>query len=192
MIQIRSNCFETNSSSSHSLVIKPGCDYYTPEEVFEELRWCCEEDPNNSGKYIYTPCIYSDEACYHRYPFKVLTTFRDKLFYLYAHAPFREYPPKGKRIYPRYQVEYYKVTNYIKKHLPWLSRVEWNRFYDKPSSEAHGFTGALKMAGLDWYNYLFNKNIVVICDGDEYNVWSDLKKANLVRLQKGTKEYTYD
>ena len=33
-----------------------------------------------------------------------------------------------------------------------------------PSSEAHEFTGALKKAGISWYEYLFNKNIIVICD----------------------------
>ena len=48
MIQIRSNCFETNSSSSHSLIIKPGFDYYTPEEVLEQFKWMfheCKDEP---------------------------------------------------------------------------------------------------------------------------------------------------
>lgn len=191
MIQIRRNVFETNSSSSHSLVIKPGFDFYTPEEVYKELQWSCEPDINNPGKYIYAPHIYSDDASYNRCPFKVLTTFKQKLLYLYAHAPCRKYPPKGNTTYTRYQPEYYKITNYIKKCLPWLSGVSWEYCHEKPSSEAYEFNSAMKKAGLDWYQFLFNKNIIVICDGDEYDVWDDLKKANLVKLSKATKEYIY-
>lgn len=192
MIQIRNNCFETNSSSSHSLVIKAGFDYYTPEEVYEELQYMCKEVEDKPGKYIIEPWGHEFEDGYHRYPFQILNTFRKKLWYLYAHAPCRKYPPKGDRTWTRYQPEYYKVTNYIKKYLPWLEGISWKRCGDKPSSEAHSFTGALKRAGIDWYEYLFDKSIIVICDGDEYNVWGDLKKENLVRLPKGTKEYTYD
>ena len=192
MIQIRNNCFETNSSSSHSLVIKAGFDYYTPEEVYKEFQYMCKEIEDKPGKYIIEPWGYEFEDGYNRYPFQILDTFRKKLWYLYAHAPCRKYPPKGDRTYNRWQPEYYKVTNYIKKYLPWLEGISWKWCDDKPHSEACGFTGALKKAGLDWYEYLFNKSIIVICDGDEYNVWGDLKKANLVRLPKGTEEYKYD
>lgn len=192
MINIRNNIFETNSSSSHSLVIKPGCDYYTPEEVFEEFRWLCKEVEGKTGKYIIEPWGYEFEEGYNRYPFQVLDDFRNKLWYLYAHAPVRRYPPDDKHSYGRWTTEYYKVTNYLKKYLPWLEGISWKKCDCKPHSEAHGFTGSLKESGIDWYEYLFNKNIIVICDGDEYNVWRDLKKANLVRPPKGTKEYTYD
>ena len=194
MIQIRNNCFETNSSSSHSLVVKTGSDYYTAEEVYEDVQYICKQVENKSGKYVLEPRGYEFDDGFNRYPFQVLDTFRKKLWYLYAHAPCRVYPPKGKRSYSRYQPEYYKVTNYVKKYLPWLEGVSWKWVdrYSKPSSEAHGFTSALKKAGIDWYEYLFNKNIIVICDGDEYDVWGSLKKANLVKLPKGTKEYKYD
>lgn len=193
MIQIRNNCFETNSSSSHSLVIKAGSDYYTPEEVYEEFQYMCEEVEDKSGKYIIEPLGHEFDQGFNRHPFQILDTFRKKLWYLYAHAPVRKIPPKGRREWARYQPEYYKVTNYLKKYLPWFEGVSWKYCgkWDKPYSEACGFTGALKKAGLDWYTYLFDKNVIVICDGDEYNVWSDLKKANLVRLPKGTKEYKY-
>ena len=193
MIQVRRNVFETNSSSSHSLVIKPGCDYYTPEEVFEELQWICEEVEGKPGKYILCPHSYEYDEGFNRAPFQVLDTFRTKLWYLYAHAPCRKIPPKGNRNWTRYQPEYYKVTNYIKKYLPWLEGLNWPSYdREKPHSEAYGFSGAMKKAGLDWYNYLFNKNIIVICDGDEYRVWERLKKTGLVKYQKATQEYTYD
>ena len=194
MIQIRQNCFETNSSSSHSLVIKAGFDYYSSDVVYQEFKYMCEEVADKPGKYILKPWGHEFEDGYNRWPFQILDTFRKKLWYLYAHAPVREIPPKGRREWTRYQPEYYKVTNYLKKHLPWLEGVSWKYCgkWDKPHSEAYGFDGARAKAGLDWYNFLFDKDVVVICDGDEYDTWERLKQANLVRLPKGTKEYTYD
>lgn len=196
MIQIRGNCFETNSSSSHSLVIKPGFDYYTSEEIYERFKWKLHECKDEPGKYILEPRHYWFEDGFNRWPFQVLDDFDSKLWYLYAHAPVRHLKQKTKNGYDRWTVEYYKVTNFLKKELPWLKTVDWSDcrgdYKGMPSSEAHGFTGALKKAGISWYEYLFNKNIIVICDGDEYCVWSRLKKQNLVKLPKGTKEYIYD
>lgn len=196
MIQIRGNTFETNSSSSHSLVIlnKDNEEYWTSEEVYNHLQYHLEECEDKPGKYIYKPRIYEGEGTFNRWPFKVLTRFEDKLFYLWAHSPIRVYPPKGNREWTRYQREYYKVTNYIKKYLPWLERVEWDKWYcdEKPCSEARGFTGALSKAGLTWYEYLFNKNIIVICDGDEYQVWKGMKNLGIVNENNIKKEYIYD
>ena len=124
MIQIRENVFETNSSSSHSLVIKPGCDYYTPEEVFEELKWLCREVKDKPGKYILEPWGHEFDEGFNRAPFKVLDDFRNKMWYLYAHAPSRHYAPDKKHPYGRWTTEYYKVTNYLKKHLPWIERMQ--------------------------------------------------------------------
>lgn len=196
MIQIRRNTFETNSSSAHSLVLlnNKENEYWTSEEVYNHLYYHLEESGNKSGKYIYKPRIYEGEATFNRWPFKVLTRFEDKLFYLWAHSPVRVYPPKGKRTWTRYQKEYYKVTNYIKKYLPWLERVEWDKWYidEMPSSEALGFDGALRELGLSWYEYLFNKNIIVICDGDEYHVWKGMKKLGLIDINTIKKESRYD
>ena len=196
MIQIRSNCFETNSSSSHSLVIikNEKTEYLTSEQVYQQLQYHLEECKDKPGKYIYVPRIYDGEGSYNRYPFQVLNTFKKKLFYLYAHAPVRVYPPKNNRKYSRYQLEYYKVTNYIKKYLPWLEGVKWDNWYcdEKPTSEAHGFEGALKSAGISWYEYLFNKNIIVICDGDEYQIWKDMKRLGIINEENIEREFVYD
>lgn len=194
MIQLRSNVFETNSSSAHSLVFmnKP-IEYYTPEEVYEDLQWKCTENPNNPGKYTLELRFWDGEGQYDRYPFQVLKDFRTKLYYLYAHCPIRVVPPKKPDDYTHYWREWYKVSNFLKKHLPWLEKVEWNKYCDiRPSSEALGFDGALKRAGLDWYEYLFRKDIIVICDGDEYHVWKGMKKAGLINMNNINKEYHYD
>ena len=192
MIQVRQSTFETNSSSAHSLIIKPGFDFMTPEEVQEELKWNLYEAEGKPGKYILKMRIYDGYASYNRYPFQVLSSFWDKLLYLYAHAPIRSYPPRGRREWTRYQREYYKITNYVKKYLPWLEGVDWSYADEKPTSEAYGFQGALKKLHLTWYDYLFDRNVIVICDGDEYCVWSGMKKIGLVNVKTIKKEVVYD
>ena len=159
-----------------------------------QLQYHLEEVEGKPGKYIYIPRIYDGEGRYNRYPFQVLRKFEDKLFYLWAHSPVRVYPPKGRRKWTRYQREYYKVTNYIKKYLPWLEGVKWDKWYaeDKPTSEAHGFDGALKQLNLTWYDYLFDKNLIVICDGDEYHVWKGMKEIGLIDKNGIRKEVRYD
>lgn len=190
MIQVRANCFETNSSSSHSLVVKPGFDYYTPEEIFAELQWKLKESVEEPGKYILEARSYYYEDGFNRWPFRVLDDFESKLWYLYAHAPVRHLKQKSKDGWDRWTTEYYKVTNFLKKELPWLKTVEF--FGERPYSEATSFLGVLKHEGISWYQYLFNKNIIIICDGDEYCVWNKLKEQQLVKLPDGTKECIYD
>lgn len=192
MLQIRSNTFETNSSSAHSLVIKNGFDYMSADDVKEALKWSLYEIPEEPGMFIYKPRRYDDENSFNRWPFQVLDTFEDKLMYLYAHAPVRKYPPSGKRTYTRYQREYYKITNMLKAYLPWLKGIDWCYCDNKPSSEATQFTGVLKRYNISMYEYLFNKNIIIICDGDEYNVWSGLKRDGLIAVNNIKKEYVYD
>ena len=106
MIQIRSNCFETNSSSSHSLIITKGdAGHYTPKEAYDELYWM-----NDDG--TWSPS--SDDMYFGRSPFKVLSSFKDKLCYAYACAPSRKGKMK-KSGYNGYWREYYKVTNIVRK-----------------------------------------------------------------------------
>ena len=57
MIKIRYNTFETNSSSSHSLVIRKDNTfyedesvYYTKEEIQDELSWLLSDDKKTYGK----------------------------------------------------------------------------------------------------------------------------------------------
>ena len=84
MIQIRRNTFETNSSSSHSLVImtdniikENGEDlYFTHDEMLESLH--------TVSRGIYKPC--NDNWYFGRAPFRVLDTFERKLQYAYANC----------------------------------------------------------------------------------------------------------
>ena len=178
MIQIRGNCFETNSSSSHSLIITKGdAGHYTPEEAYKELYWI-----NDDG--TWNPL--GDDMYFGRSPFKVLSTFKDKLCYAYACAPCRKGRMK-KSGYESYWREYYKVTAVVRKFFG--STFEFNGI--EPNYRRRNYIGTddcmlpkwLEIANISLIEFLINKNIIVICDGDEYCIWTDMKKLGLINME---------
>ena len=71
---IRKNCFETNSSSMHSIVVTKDKGQYSKEEFTDDLYiW-------KDGKLN----VWDSELEFGRYPFHILTTFKDKLMYAIA------------------------------------------------------------------------------------------------------------
>ena len=48
--------------------------------------------------------------------------------------------------------------------------------------------GWLKKLNISLIEFLTNKNIAVICDGDEYCIWEDMKKIGLVKEENFEKE----
>lgn len=74
-INIRRNCFETNSSSMHSIVVTNDEGIYSADEITDKMYiW---ED----GEFK----IWDDDDLnFGRYPFQILTTFEEKLCYAIA------------------------------------------------------------------------------------------------------------
>ena len=179
MIQIRQNTFETNSSSSHSLVLaNNNLPWLTHEEAKDSLHWGYNED---TGVYDLT-WVDEDEYTFNRYPFKVLKTFKSKLLFLYANAPLRERGISKRRGYTLYQREYYRISRYVGKHcIPGFKRIKLNDDkWDRPTCEAYDVLETLKKNNISWKEFLMNPNIVVICDGDEYHVWNGMKRMGLI------------
>lgn len=166
MITIRCNTFETNSSSSHSLVIREENtfhDYenfcYTKEEIIDELDWLLSEDKKVYGK---SWCDWY----YGRFPFKILTTFRDKLSYAYA-------------CFHNDENKVNELINVVKEYIPTLER-----FCDVQDV---GTDDSCLQSWLNTYNislrdYLINRKYIVICDGDEYNIWASMVNCGVVDL----------
>ena len=70
---IRRNCFETNSSSMHSIVVTKNDERLTEKEIKDAL-W---------DRTILS--IWNEEnLCFGRYPFKVLSNLEDKVMYAIA------------------------------------------------------------------------------------------------------------
>lgn len=177
MTQVRSSCFETNSSSAHSLVVTKGkAQHYTPEEAYKELYWM-----DNDGYWDPHGSFY-----FGRHPFQVLSTFKAKLRYAYACAPTRKGRQK-KSGYAGYWKEYYRVTNAVKKFFgqdkqfngldPYIKRRK-----DIGTDDCLLFSW-LKKLDITLIEFLTNKNIIVICDGDEYCIWTDMKKLGLINTE---------
>lgn len=139
-IQIRMGCFESNSSSMHSVVTSKTTGIYTPEE-FHSGIWV------HNGEWH----LYSSELEFGRSPYSILCTFAEKVEYaiaslcgVYIKDEVREkylteierivckYIPDCKEITfdTRYESKYVRETD--DKEFTWLTEKEWA---DEPHGE---------------------------------------------------------
>lgn len=163
MKQIRRNVFETNSSSSHSLVITTDNEHYTREEINEEIYL-------NDGKLVF----WESSLEFYRSPFDILTTFKSKLRYAIAASD-------GKLVN--------ECREICKKYVNDFVDFEFDKKYN---SEEPNYGGTDDYEIEDWlkkYNvsleeFLTNRRYVVIVDGDEYAIFDHLKKSGLFNTSK--------
>lgn len=87
--QIRYNMFESNSSSSHVLIVTKNDHILTPEDAWHDgMDW--NDIENKNLEYIYldkhnhAANFYERELEFGRSPFKILTSFEDKIAYAIA------------------------------------------------------------------------------------------------------------
>lgn len=184
MIQIRKGTFETNSSSSHSLVIAPKA--YT--EIYSYMK---NEIPDHM---IEKGVLYLGRyggLYFGRSPFQILYTLIDKLRYAYACSEYDK----------DFQNE---VINLIKKLNPEITRVstfeykfeedrylEWKRegepaedywYVKEPSvgTDEPYLQSWMKQYNFTLEEFIIDPHYVVIVDGDEYCIWKDMIKLGLV------------
>lgn len=101
--QIRRGCFESNSSSQHSLVVMKKNDHYTPEEIKKEFYL------GEHGVWD----VWDDSLDFGRSPFRTLGTFKTK--WLYACASLVE----------EYNDDAYKELEALAfKYVPGLKKIE--------------------------------------------------------------------
>lgn len=122
--QIRRGCFETNSSSQHSLTVMKRDDEYTSEEILKEFHLF--NDENGEEKCVWN--VWERDLEFGRFPFKVLATFKDK--WLYACASLvNEYNDNA----------YKELERLAFKHIPNLKKIqlptERKHIYNKDSEE---------------------------------------------------------
>ncbi len=169
-IQIRSDVFETNSSSMHSLVIKKCDDYMLPEEIAEtrlnkdkKIRFWREEDLE-----------------FGRHPFKVLFDFRKKLAYAIASlCNWRHSKEKTFAGIERVVMEIVPGCEGIE--LPchhWYGDEEPKIYYGSVDEDI--LSPFLKKRGISLKEFLTNKKYIVIVDGDEYCIWENMKEEGLI------------
>ena len=179
MRQIRNGVFETNSSSMHSLVIKKNSEYYTYEEMMDDL-WL------HKGVWDIWD---SHRITFGRCPFECLNTFESKVRYAIASLcgwrsnadeKFKEIEQLVTEIIPEcLEIKLPKVWYY----------AEDDKRLSYGSVDEDILTPFLEKTGITLKEFLTNKKYVVIVDGDEYCIWDSLKDSGLVNMDEIEKEY---
>lgn len=160
MIQLRRNTFETNSSSSHSLVVTKTSTLLTHEEMLKDIKWNLDKDG------LYYSC---GRRYYGRSPFEVLVTFDQKMKYAFAHT-----------LKPGSE-SYIKVVNAVHELVPEFNGMRHKEGdYWEYGTDDYCLWGWLDKLGITLKEFLQDSRYIVICDGDEYCVWDYMKEANLI------------
>ena len=176
MKQIRRNVFETNSSSSHSLVITTDNEHYTREEI-------------NKNFYMTDGIVRLWESSleFYRSPFNMLVTFKDKLRYAIASSN-GNLVDECREICKKY-VDRFADFEFDTKDYVWDSEVKDYVETDDPipnygGTDDYQIEGWLKHYNISLEEFLTNKRYIVVVDGDEYCVWSNIKDSGLVDVKK--------
>lgn len=177
MKQIRRNVFETNSSSSHSLVITTDNEHYTREEI-------------NKNFYVTKKGIvrlWESSLEFYRSPFDMLVTFKDKLRYAIASSD-GNLVDECRELCSKY-VDGFVDFEFDTKDYVWDSEVKDYVEADEPipnygGTDDYQIEGWLKHYNISLEEFLTNKRYIVVVDGDEYCVWSNIKNSGLVDVKK--------
>ena len=173
MKQIRRNVFETNSSSSHSLVITTDNEHYTREEINKNFYITKE------GKVR----LWESSLEFYRSPFDMLVTFKDKLRYAIASSN-GNLVDECREICKKY-VDGFIDFEFDTKDYVWDSEVKDYVETDEPipnygGTDDYQIEGWLKSYNVSLEEFLTNKRYIVVVDGDEYNCWLHIKDSGLV------------
>ena len=123
-IQVRQSCYETNSSSQHSLVVTKDSRHYSRKEIDEELDFLKWTD----GVWD----IYEFDMNFGRTPFRIISSFKDKWLYMCA-ALVHEYKDD---IYNELERLAFKYINQLEKiSLPKVQCSFANKDSDKFEKE---------------------------------------------------------
>lgn len=176
MKQIRRNVFETNSSSSHSLVITTDNEHYTREEI-------------NKNFYMTDGIVRLWESSleFYRSPFDMLVTFKDKLRYAIASSN-GNLVDQCRELCCKY-VDGFVDFEFDTKDYVWDSEVKDYVETDDPipnygGTDDYQIEGWLKKYNVSLEEFLTNKRYIVVVDGDEYAIYNHIKKSGLFDTSK--------
>lgn len=207
MISIKKGCFETNSSSMHSLAIwkkvKPYSEYelslgtyYDKDKTVFELFDFCSREP--------------EDYEFGRYPYRQLTTPIEKLRYIVGLYIDYEYPIKeGTEDESDYEKEptYFftdkeveeelirlvkKYTHcekiewsFQKEEMNWDHKWEMRTYYPSTSTtndSGEDVTQFVKRKGISLEDLIFSPRYTIQVDGDEYGEFKDMFEFGMIDL----------
>lgn len=173
MIQIRDNTFETNSSSSHSLIITDFDGKYTPDEMMKGIYlW------NDKKKRM-----YNSELEFYRSPFSLLATFESKSRYAIASSNGR-LADKVEELWYKYIPNFNgfefdtRDEEYDYDKQEWVDLEEPKPVYG--GTDDYQIEGWLKHYNVSLEDFLTMRRYMVVCDGDETREWYHVLDSGLV------------
>lgn len=173
MIQIRDNTFETNSSSSHSLIITDFDGKYTPEEMMRGIYlW---EDKETR--------MYESDLEFYRSPFSLLATFESKSRYAIASSN-GHLADEVEKIWYKYIPNFngfrfgMKTEEYDYDKKEWVDLDEPKPVYG--GTDDYQIEGWLKSYNVSLEDFLTMRRYMVVCDGDEYREWYHILDSGLM------------
>lgn len=173
MIQIRDNTFETNSSSSHSLIITDFDGKYTPKEMMKNIYlWNGNKDR-----------MYESNLEFYRSPFSLLATFESKSRYAIASSDGR-LADEVEKIWHKYIPNFngfkfdMKTEEYDYDKKEWVDLDEPKPIYG--GTDDYQIEGWLKSYNVSLEDFLTMRRYMVICDGDETREWYHILDSGLV------------
>lgn len=169
---IRIGTFETNSSSSHSLIVTKNNDI--------DIIDLDDIDLDEDGKFM----VGRHNSCFDRSPDAPLFHFQEKLKYLIA--VYQDNPEVLK-----------ELEQITMKVVPGCTGFVYNcvdgwgyTYYGYVDGEsAQMIKKFFDKNDISFENFLLNKKYVIILDGDEYNMWETLRECNLINFNNIVEEY---
>lgn len=171
-ICVRNNVFETNSSSMHSIAIR-NPKYFEEDESLIASKEDVIESFDSSlyfhidkKKTTITRKEYDKEWHFVRWPFEILTEPDEKFVYAYASLHFDEH-------------ELLKLFDTIKEnYFPNLKKIDTGK--DEPYVDENILSPWLEANGKTYKDFIEDNSIIVVVDGDEYNIYSDAMGLGLI------------
>lgn len=167
MISIRRGVFETNSSSSHSIAINSNSD-----KTAVDRDYILENFINGKGMWK------MDNPSFGRAPFRYLSKFYEKVCYIYEMARYSDTLME-------------ELKNIVETYIP-----EFKGFtdvYDSGYNEGNvNLTCFLADHNISLEDFLINEKYIIICDGDEYNIFMDMVHLGIVNKNTVDTPYNND
>ena len=166
MIQIRSDVFETNSSSAHTIAVKK------QDEYDYDLSWYYhyDEDGKEDETTLDFRCFFHQD--FGRSPFDILDTTARKLPYFVSTFGFKKMKKIILKCCPN-------IKHVIKK--PAYSKWDDPDMKDGIDHQSYGMLEHfIEKNNLTIEEALFNNKYIIIIDGDEYDVWGKMINCGLI------------
>lgn len=152
IITIRSGVFETNSSSSHSICIRNDRN-----DLCVDRENIVDNILNGRGEWKITGMYFG------RSPFRYLSKFSEKIIYALANG-----------------IDYRDIEDIVKEFVPEFTEFKFVTESGGGCTDDYILSGWLEHHSVSLRDFLTKDSYFVICDGDEYCIYSDMIKSGII------------